>query len=107
MCTVCDLPVPRRYVGGPSMCVLAAKSPHVDVTVVDINAARIDAWQGSELPVYEPGLQELVESCRGRNLFFSTDVTKHVAEADIVFVRWDTKFAASFAPCICRMRPPI
>jgi UDPglucose 6-dehydrogenase len=48
--------------------------------------ARIDAWNSDELPIYEPGLDELVKSCRGVNLFFSSEVERHVAEADIIFV---------------------
>lgn len=52
--------------------------------------ARIDAWnqlKGCELPIYEPGLEEVVQAARGRNLFFSSDTHKHVAEGDIIFVR--------------------
>ena len=52
--------------------------------------ARIDAWNSDKLPIYEPGLDEVVKACRGRNLFFSTDTDKHVAEADIVFVSVNT-----------------
>ena len=55
---------------------------------MDINEQRIAAWNSEKLPIYEPGLFEIVKSARGRNLFFSTDVNKHVGEADIVFVRW-------------------
>lgn len=55
--------------------------------MVDINEVRIAAWNTDKLPIYEPGLLEVVKEARGRNLFFSTDVNKHVAEADIVFVR--------------------
>ena len=50
---------------------------------------RIAAWMSDKLPIYEPGLEEVVKACRGRNLFFSTDVHKHVGEADIIFVRCD------------------
>lgn len=75
------------YVGGPTMAMIAAKCPHITVTVVDINEARIAAWNSDELPIYEPGLEEVVGKCRNRNLFFSTDTHKHVKEADIVFVR--------------------
>jgi UDP-glucose 6-dehydrogenase len=57
------------------------------VVVVDINEVRIAAWNSDKLPIYEPGLLEVVQEARGRNLFFSTDVNKHVSEADIVFVR--------------------
>lgn len=54
------------YVGGPTMAVIAAKSPRIKVTVVDISQKQIDAWNSSDLPIYEPGLQELVESVRGK-----------------------------------------
>jgi len=51
------------------------------------DAERIKAWNSDKLPIYEPGLEEVVLACRGRNLFFSTDTTKHLAEADMIFVR--------------------
>lgn len=70
------------------MAMIAYNCPEIEVVVVDINEARIKAWQSDNLPIYEPGLLEVVQACRGRNLFFSTDVHKHVGEADIVFVRW-------------------
>ena len=54
---------------------------------MDINEVRIAAWNSDKLPIYEPGLDDVVVAARGRNLFFSTDVNKHVGEADIVFVR--------------------
>jgi UDPglucose 6-dehydrogenase len=54
------------YVGGPTMAVIAAKSPNVKVTVVDLSQKIIDAWNSDKLPIYEPGLQELVESVRGK-----------------------------------------
>lgn len=73
--------------GGPTMAMIAKKCPHIQVVVLDINKARIDAWNSSDLPIYEPGLSDVVEEARGRNLFFSTDVEKHIADADIVFVR--------------------
>ncbi|MGI6100838.1 MAG: nucleotide sugar dehydrogenase, partial [Kiritimatiellia bacterium] len=68
------------YVGGPTMAMLAAKCPDRQVTVVDINAARIAAWNSDRLPIYEPGLQEVVEACRGRNLHFSTDIERGIRE---------------------------
>lgn len=74
------------YVGGPTMAMIAAKCPHIDVTVCDMNQARIDAWNSDTLPVYEPGLQEVVESARGRNLHFSTDIKTAIAAADLIFV---------------------
>ncbi len=66
---------------------IAYHCPEIEVVVVDINEARIKAWQSDHLPIYEPGLLEVVQKCRGHNLFFSTDVHKHVGEADLVFVR--------------------
>ena len=74
------------YVGGPTMAMIAAKCPDIRVTVTDPNEKRIAAWNSDTLPIYEPGLQEIVESARGRNLFFSTDVRKAIREADIIFV---------------------
>lgn len=78
------------YVGGPTMAVIAQKCPEHRVTVVDINEARIAAWQSDKLPIYEPGLDEIVRSVHGKNLFFSTDVNGHIAEADIIFVSVNT-----------------
>ncbi|GMH87793.1 hypothetical protein TrVE_jg2837 [Triparma verrucosa] len=78
------------YVGGPTMAVIAANCPEIRVTVVDLNAAQIAAWNSSNLPIYEPGLQAVVESCRGKNLFFSTDIEKEIEEADIVFISVNT-----------------
>jgi UDPglucose 6-dehydrogenase len=74
------------YVGGPTMAMIAAKCPDIKVTVCDPNEKRIAAWNSDTLPVYEPGLQEVVESARGKNLFFSTDVRKAIREASIIFV---------------------
>jgi UDPglucose 6-dehydrogenase len=78
------------YVGGPTMAVIADKCPHLDVTVVDINASRIAAWNGDTLPIYEPGLDEVVRRARGRNLFFSTDIEGGIRRADIIFVSVNT-----------------
>ncbi|KAJ7971049.1 UDP-glucose 6-dehydrogenase family protein [Quillaja saponaria] len=78
------------YVGGPTMAVIALKCPNVEVAVVDISVSRIAAWNSEQLPIYEPGLDDVVKQCRGKNLFFSTDVEKHVCEADIVFVSVNT-----------------
>lgn len=78
------------YVGGPTMAMIAKKATFCKVTVVDINQARIDAWNSDELPVYEPGLDEVVRECRGRNLFFSTDVDQAILDADIIFVSVNT-----------------
>ncbi len=80
------------YIGGPTMAVIALKNPGRKVTVVDIDKERIDRWNSPDfnLPVYEPGLKEVVAAVRGRNLFFSTDIEKAVAECDIVFVGVNT-----------------
>jgi UDPglucose 6-dehydrogenase len=78
------------YVGGPTMAMIAHKCPDVKVTVVDINAERIAAWQSEHLPIYEPGLKEVVAASLGRNLFFSTDVDRAIAEADMIFVSVNT-----------------
>ena len=81
------------YVGGPTMAVIADRCPEVKVTVVDINQDRIAAWNNSDLsklPVYEPGLDAVVERARGRNLFFSTAVEDTIAAADMVFISVNT-----------------
>jgi UDPglucose 6-dehydrogenase len=74
------------YVGGPTMAMIARQCPDIDVHVVDLNRSRIDAWNSSDLPVYEPGLQEVVEQARGRNLRFSCEVDQAIAVADIIFI---------------------
>jgi len=74
------------YVGGPTMAMIAAKCPDIRVTVCDINQERIDAWNSDDLPVYEPGLNEVVASARGRNLHFTTEIRPAVAAADLIFV---------------------
>lgn len=78
------------YVGGPTMAMIALKAPDIRVTVVDMNAARIAAWNQGNLPIYEPGLDEIVKEARGRNLFFSTDVAGNIKAADIIFVAVNT-----------------
>jgi len=78
------------YVGGPTMAMIAARCPNYEVTVVDINPERIAAWQTANLPIYEPGLLELVRQSLGRNLFFSTDINAHIHKADIIFVSVNT-----------------
>ena len=74
------------YVGGPTMAMIAAKCPDIEVTVVDPNEARIASWNSDELPVYEPGLDEVVREARGRNLHFRTDVKAAIKSGDIIFV---------------------
>jgi UDPglucose 6-dehydrogenase len=78
------------YVGGPTMAVIAKNCPQHRVVVVDVNQTRIDAWQSDQLPIYEPGLDEIIRHARGQNLFFSTEVDRHIGEADIIFVSVNT-----------------
>lgn len=78
------------YVGGPTMAMIACKAPDIEVKVVDMNEARIAAWNSDTLPIYEPGLDEVVRSARGRNLHFSTEVRASVEAADIIFVAVNT-----------------
>jgi UDPglucose 6-dehydrogenase len=78
------------YVGGPTMAMIAAKCPPYKITVVDINPARIAAWNSHSLPIYEPGLDVLVQKTRGVNLFFSTAVEAGISDADIIFVSVNT-----------------
>merc|ERR1711878_129066 len=78
------------YVGGPTCATIALKCPHVKVTIVDLNEQRIAAWNSDDLPIFEPGLDEVVKSCRGKNLFFSTDVKGAIQEADIIFASVNT-----------------
>lgn len=78
------------YVGGPTMAMIAHKCPQCRVTVVDINKEKIAAWNSKVLPIYEPGLDDIVRKTRGKNLFFSTDIEKGIRENDIIFVSVNT-----------------
>ena len=78
------------YVGGPTMAVIADQCHDVNVTVVDINSARINAWNSDELPVFEPGLKEVVLRRRGKNLFYSTDIPAAIKQAELIFVSVNT-----------------
>ncbi|WP_163400314.1 UDP-glucose 6-dehydrogenase [Flavobacterium fluviatile] len=81
------------YVGGPTMAVIAQKCPHIQVTVVDLNEQRIKDWNDpntDNIPIYEPGLSDVVAEARGRNLFFSTDVEKAIDEAEAIFISVNT-----------------
>lgn len=78
------------YVGGPTMAVIAKKCPDYKVTVVDINEERINAWNSSELPIHEPGLDDVVNTVRDKNLFFSTAIGSAISDADIIFVSVNT-----------------
>lgn len=81
------------YVGGPTMAVIAKQCPEIQVKVVDINQVRIDAWNDqnlNNLPVFEPGLAEIIDKVRGKNLFFSTEVDKAIQEAEMIFISVNT-----------------
>eukprot|EP00835_Amoeboradix_gromovi_P006268 NODE_707_length_4970_cov_0.408335.p1 type:complete len:408 gc:universal NODE_707_length_4970_cov_0.408335:2152-929(-) len=78
------------YVGGPTMSIFANVCPEITVTLVDINQVKIDEWNSDKIPIYEPGLDEIVKSRRGTNLFFSTEIDKVIADADIIFVSVNT-----------------
>ena len=81
------------YVGGPTMAVIADKSPNLQINVIDLNERRISLWNESDLtklPIYEPGLDEIIKRCRGRNLHFSTDIEKNISKADMIFISVNT-----------------
>ena len=81
------------YVGGPTMAVIAQKNPDINVTVVDVNAQRIQDWNDQDLtklPIYEPGLDTVVAEARGRNLFFSTNVDDAIDKAEMIFISVNT-----------------
>jgi UDPglucose 6-dehydrogenase len=78
------------YVGGPTMAMIAHKCSDTEVTVVDLNADRISAWNSGDLPIYEPGLEEIVNQNRDKNLFFSTDVNEKIRAADVIFISVNT-----------------
>ena len=81
------------YVGGPTMAVIAQKCPEINVTVVDINEKRINQWNDpnvEKIPIYEPGLSQIVKETRDRNLFFSTEVEKAIDKAEMIFISVNT-----------------
>jgi len=78
------------YVGGPTMAMIAKQCPDIEVHVVDLNQARIDQWNSNTLPIYEPGLDEVVREARGRNLKFSTQVDSAISDANIIFIAVNT-----------------
>jgi UDPglucose 6-dehydrogenase len=81
------------YVGGPTMAVIALRCPHLNITVVDLNSEKIKAWNGplDKLPVYEPGLSEIVDKARGRNLFFSSDIKGAIENSEMIFMAVNTE----------------
>ena len=78
------------YVGGPTMAMIAYKCPQYRITVVDINPTRISEWNSDELPIYEPGLDEIVRATRGKNLFFINNIEAGIRDNDIIFVSVNT-----------------
>ncbi len=81
------------YVGGPTMAVIAQKNPEINVTVVDINERRIEKWNSDDLkdlPIFEPGLDKVIEEARGRNLFFSTEIEKYIQDSEMIFISVNT-----------------
>jgi len=78
------------YVGGPTCCIIAQQCPDIKVTVVDKSHERVAAWNSENLPIYEPGLAEVVQEVRGRNLHFSTDIEGAIREADLIFISVNT-----------------
>ena len=81
------------YVGGPTMAVIADRCHDISVNVVDVNEERINLWNSSnldDLPIYEPGLAEIIKRCRNKNLFFSNDVEKFITTADMIFISVNT-----------------
>ena len=78
------------YVGGPTMSVIANKCPEIRIDIVDINEERISEWNSDKLPIYEPGLDQIVKEARGRNLFFSTNIEEAIVDADIIFISVNT-----------------
>ena len=80
------------YVGGPTMAVIAQKNPQIKITVVDANPKRIESWNGplDQLPIYEPGLAEVVKQTRNKNLFFSTDIPIAIEKSEMIFMAVNT-----------------
>jgi len=81
------------YVGGPTMAVIAQKCPQIQINVVDINELRINKWNDPNLcnlPIFEPGLAEIIKNCRGKNLHFSNKVKEMIEKADMVFISVNT-----------------
>ncbi len=86
------------YVGGPSMAVFADNCKNIQFTVVDINKDRISAWNDDDLkrlPIFEPGLDQIIARTRGKNLFFSTEIKKSISEADMIFLSVNTPIKTS------------
>lgn len=78
------------YVGGPSMAVFALKCPQIQVYVVDSDREKIDKWNSDSIPIFEPYLDEIIQKCRGKNLFFSHEVGEQIGSSDLIFIAVDT-----------------
>ena len=81
------------YVGGPTMAVIADQCNDINIHVVDVNKERINLWNSSDLkklPIYEPGLDKIIERCRNKNLYFSNDVEENISKADMIFISVNT-----------------
>uniref|UniRef100_A0A1I8B010 UDP-glucose 6-dehydrogenase n=1 Tax=Meloidogyne hapla TaxID=6305 RepID=A0A1I8B010_MELHA len=96
------------YVGGPTSAMIAYKCPDIAVTVVDMNQEKIDQWNSDNLPIYEPGLDELINTCRGKNLFFSNDIPDAIRSAQLIFISVNTPTKTygrgkGMAPDLCYM----
>ena len=81
------------YVGGPTMSVIADKCPNISINVVDKNSERIELWNSANLkllPIYEPGLDEIIARCRGKNLTFSSEIKEKISSADMIFISVNT-----------------
>ncbi|CAK5085181.1 unnamed protein product [Meloidogyne enterolobii] len=96
------------YVGGPTSAMIAFKCSDITVTVVDMNQEKIDQWNSDNLPIYEPGLDELINTCRGRNLFFSNDIPAAIQSAQLIFISVNTPTKTygrgkGMAPDLCYM----
>jgi UDPglucose 6-dehydrogenase len=80
------------YVGGPTMAVVADKCPNLEITIVDLDKEKIAKWNGDldQLPIFEPGLKEIVDRNRNKNLFYSTDIDTAILESEIIFIAVNT-----------------
>ena len=86
------------FVGGPTMAVFADRCPHLKITVVDISKERIDLWNSEDLdnlPIFEPGLKDLIKRTRGENLFFSTEINENIKKSDMIFISVNTPIKSS------------
>jgi len=81
------------YVGGPTMSVIALKCPEINITVVDKSEKKIDSWNNkdlSKLPVFEPGLSDVIKKVRNKNLFFSTNIKQAIQNSEMIFLAVNT-----------------